>query len=128
MTRDDVIRLAREAGDDVEHTLPSDLYFLERFASLVAEAQRAACASHFYPEMHRVLVNYERAVKILTGVHALLYPPVITDANGQTWKLKSPVSEEQMQELSDRIRAIPDELAALDAAAIRARGGPCQEQ
>lgn len=44
MTRDDVIRLAREAGDDVEHTLSSDLDFLERFASIVAAAEREACA------------------------------------------------------------------------------------
>ena len=43
MTRDDIIRLAREAGDDVEHTLPSDLDFLERFAALVAAAEREAC-------------------------------------------------------------------------------------
>ena len=122
MTRDDVIKLAREAGDDVEHTLPSDLDFLERFAALVAAAERTACARRFRPEMRRMWVNYERAVKILTSIHALLYPPLVTDANGQTWKFKSPVSEEQMQELSDRIRAIPDELAALDAAAIRSRG------
>ena len=44
MTRDDVIELAREAGDDVEHTLPSDMDFLERFAALVAAAERGACA------------------------------------------------------------------------------------
>ena len=44
MTRDDIIRLAREAGDDVDHTLPSDLDFLERFARLVAAAEREACA------------------------------------------------------------------------------------
>ena len=37
MTRDDVVRMAREAGDDVEHTLPSDLDFLERFAHKVIE-------------------------------------------------------------------------------------------
>lgn len=43
MTRDDVIRMAREAGD-VEHTLTSDLEFLERFAHLVAAAEREACA------------------------------------------------------------------------------------
>ena len=40
MTRDDIIRMAREAGDDVDHTLPSDLDFLERFASIVAAAER----------------------------------------------------------------------------------------
>lgn len=44
MTRDDVIRMAREAGDDVEHTLPSDLDFLERFASIVAAAERERIA------------------------------------------------------------------------------------
>ena len=44
MTRDEIIALAREAGDDVEHTLPSDLDFLERFARLVAAAERDACA------------------------------------------------------------------------------------
>ena len=43
MTRDDVVRIAREAGDDVEHTLPSDLDFLERFAAIVAAAEREAC-------------------------------------------------------------------------------------
>ena len=45
MTRDDVIRMAREAGDDVEHTLPSDLDFLERFATIVAATEREKCAA-----------------------------------------------------------------------------------
>ena len=38
LSRDDIIKLAREAGDDVEHTLPSDLDFLERFAAAVEAA------------------------------------------------------------------------------------------
>ena len=42
MTKGDIIRMAREAGDDVDHTLPSDLDFLERFAALVAAAEREA--------------------------------------------------------------------------------------
>ena len=46
MTRDDVIRLAREAGIsdtafDFQMVSPDDL---ERFASLVAAAEREACA------------------------------------------------------------------------------------
>lgn len=53
MTRDDVIRLAREAGDDVDHTLPSDLDFLERFASIVAAAEREACAAKMDAIAHR---------------------------------------------------------------------------
>ena len=44
MTRDEIIRMAREAGDDVEHTLPSDLDFLERFTAFVAAVEREACA------------------------------------------------------------------------------------
>lgn len=59
---------------------------------------------------------YDRAVSILTGIHALLYPPRFTDNDGRTWQFKSPLAEEQMQELSDRIRALPDEIAALNAA------------
>lgn len=40
MTNDEVIKLAREAGDDLEHTLPHDKEFLLRFAALVAAATR----------------------------------------------------------------------------------------
>ena len=45
MSRDDIIKLAREAGDDVEHTLPSDLDFLERFTAFVAAVEREKCAA-----------------------------------------------------------------------------------
>ena len=70
-------------------------------------------------EMHRserdhAKACHDRAVRILTGIHALLYPPRFSDHDGRTWQFKSPLAEEQMQELSDRIRALPDELAALD--------------
>lgn len=44
MNRDDIIRMAMEAGDDWDHTLPEDREFLERFAALVAAAQRKECA------------------------------------------------------------------------------------
>jgi hypothetical protein len=36
--------MAREAGDDWDHTLKEDRKFLERFAALVADAEREACA------------------------------------------------------------------------------------
>lgn len=57
----------------------------------------------------------ERTVRILTGIHALLYPPRFTDSEGRMWQLKSPIVEEQMQKLSDKIRTIPDEIEALRA-------------
>lgn len=67
-------------------------------------------------ERDHARLRYDRAVRILTGIHALLYPPRFTDHDGRTWQFKSPLAEEQMQELSDRIRALPDEIAAIDAA------------
>ena len=42
MTRDEIIRMAREA--DAAHDEVVVTPFLERFASLVAEAEREACA------------------------------------------------------------------------------------
>jgi hypothetical protein len=36
--------MAREAGDDWDHTRKEDRKFLERFAALVAAAEREACA------------------------------------------------------------------------------------
>ena len=43
MTREDIIRMAREAGFRV-NTTESLLEELERFAALVASAEREACA------------------------------------------------------------------------------------
>ena len=67
-------------------------------------------------ERNHAKACYERTVRILTGIHALLYPPRFTDNDGRTWQFKSPLAEEQMQELSDRIRALPDEIEAIDSA------------
>ena len=48
MTRDDIIRLAREAGLHLateHHWMPIiDLSYAEKFAALVAAAEREACA------------------------------------------------------------------------------------
>ena len=44
MTQEDIIRMAREAGDDWDHTLKEDRKFLERFAALVRADEREACA------------------------------------------------------------------------------------
>ena len=44
MTRDDVIRMAREAGCIKEDWLEANTRFLGRFAALVAAAEREACA------------------------------------------------------------------------------------
>ena len=46
MTQDEIIELARQAGvRDDEHTFEFSQYkYLERFAKLVAEKEREACA------------------------------------------------------------------------------------
>jgi hypothetical protein len=43
MTRDDIIRLAREASSESDYDFPN-ISALERFANLVAAAEREACA------------------------------------------------------------------------------------
>jgi hypothetical protein len=44
MTQENIIRMAREAGDDWDSTLSTDKKFLKRFAALVAAEEREACA------------------------------------------------------------------------------------
>jgi hypothetical protein len=59
MNRDDIIRMAREAGgaDITSHGWTSwvgvhSTEFLERFAALVAAAEREACAKLAGPHLH----------------------------------------------------------------------------
>lgn len=58
---------------------------------------------------------YDSAVKLLTGIHALLYPAPITVPDGRTMVFRPNDLDPHavLQELSDRIRALPDALAAL---------------
>jgi len=67
-------------------------------------------------ERDQARASRDHTIKILISIHALLYPPRVTGNDGRTWQFKSPLAEEQMQGLSDHIRAIPDEIAAIDAA------------
>jgi hypothetical protein len=40
MTNDEIIETVKEAGDDWDHTLPSDKEFLIAFAQLIAKKQK----------------------------------------------------------------------------------------
>jgi hypothetical protein len=44
MNTERIRELAKQAGDDWDHTLESDKEFLKKFAALVAAAEREACA------------------------------------------------------------------------------------
>lgn len=93
---------ARPTGPDVPLLIDaSELAALRRGAEV--HRQRAEHAE----------ACYQRAARVLTHIHALLHPPVVTTPDGRTFSFKSPMLDQQIQELSDRIRAIPDELAAL---------------
>jgi len=68
-----------------------------------------------YYEREQARARVDIAVKLLTGIHSLLYPAPITTEDGRTmvFRPKDPDPHEVLQELSDRIRALPDEIAKL---------------
>lgn len=70
-------------------------------------------------ENEALQAKLDRAVKILSEIHLMLCPPK-TYADGKTHVFRPPNVAEYWQELSERIRAIPD---ALDAA-MRPSGEP----
>ena len=66
-------------------------------------------------ERHHWLARFDRLAVLLSGIHSLLYPAPITANDGRVmvFRPKSIDPHEILQELSDRIRALPDELAAI---------------
>lgn len=82
-------------------------------------ARRRRAEEILYHERERARAQVEYAGRLLAGIHALLYPPPIklADPDGRTmvFRPKDPDPHTILQELSDRIRALPDELARLDA-------------
>jgi hypothetical protein len=68
-----------------------------------------------YHEREQARARNDRAVKILSGIFALLHPPEMASGDGRVFRFVAPNANELLQELANRIRAIPDEL---DAAGI----------
>jgi len=69
-----------------------------------------------YYEREQARARVDSAVKLLTGIHSLLYPAPIKTEDGRTmvFRPKDPDPHTILQELSDRIRALPDELAKME--------------
>jgi hypothetical protein len=65
-------------------------------------------------ERDHARARVDSAVRLLTGIHSLLYPAHFKTEDGRAmvFRPKSPDPHEVLQELSDRIRALPDELLA----------------
>ena len=74
----------------------------------------ASAIEQLIAERDAARARVEISVRILSGIHALLSPPHISTPDGKTWAFrpKSIDPHEILQELSDRIRAIPDKLKA----------------
>lgn len=55
----------------------------------------------------------DRAMSLLNGIHALMYPAPIKTDDGRlmVFRPKDPDPHVVLQELSDRIRALPEEMA-----------------
>lgn len=65
-------------------------------------------------EREHARIMYEHSVKLLTSIHSLLYPPATKLPDGCTmvFRPKDPDPHTILQALSDRIRALPDEITA----------------
>lgn len=72
----------------------------------------------FRAERDHARAQFDNAARLLTGIHALLYPPQLILQDGRTLAFRptNPDPHEVLQALSDRIRALPDELEKLRAA------------
>lgn len=116
---------AKRLGEDIQsavHDLTDGYDYPDLRAAvdrLVAMAQGAVRYKH---ERDHARAQLDRSVKILSGIHSLINPPMVTH-DGKAYEFQSPLIQEQLQALSDRIRAIPDELDASRAgvAFVKAR-------
>lgn len=121
MTDPELERLAREAGDATMDgrgrvTFEFDNHGLVRFAALI-EARQERAIEVLRGERDHARACMANAVRLLTGIHSLLYPAPIKTADGRTMVFRPTTLDphEVLQELSDRIRALPDEVAKLAA-------------
>ena len=61
MTRDDIIRMAREAGFEIDCCSLEWHNRIERFAALVAAQEREACEKEAQDRIDRLYAMYEQA-------------------------------------------------------------------
>lgn len=77
--------------------------------ALVRDAERLRI------ERDHAMALYDGASRLIGGIYALMYPPKTKLADGRVMVFmpQKPDPHVVLQELSDRIRALPDELAAM---------------
>jgi len=88
----------------------------DRIAEL--EAKLAEAMKDAEIRQHELMAAREKAdrvVQILCRIHALTTPRPIQASDGKTYRFKDPNAADTLNALSDRIRSIPDDLAAIAA-------------
>ena len=77
--------------------------------ALVRDAERLRI------ERDHAMALYDGASRLIGGIYALMYPPKTKLADGRVMVFRPQKLDPHvvLQELSDRIRALPDELAAM---------------
>ena len=63
-------------------------------------------------ERDQARVRVESAVNLLTAIHSCMYPSAVKMEDGRLMVFRPENPHEYLQALSDRIRALPDELVA----------------
>lgn len=83
-----------------------------RLREAMRDAGRAAMLESMLACEREKVTN---SVRLLTGIHSLLYPAHITAEDGRVWAFRprSIDPHEVLQELSDRIRELPEKIAAM---------------
>jgi len=68
-------------------------------------------------ERDQARARFDHSIKLLVGIHSLLYPAPLNMEDGRiiVFRPKDPDPHEALQALSDRIRALPDEIEKIDA-------------
>lgn len=75
-------------------------------------------------ELDAARESRDRMASILVGIHELLYPAPVDAGNGAQFVFRPGTGDETMQGLSDRIRAIPDEIAGRPGTVATIEDGP----
>ena len=63
-------------------------------------------------ERDQARARVDGAVKLLTGIHSCMYPSAVKMEDGRLMVFRPENPHEYMQALSDRMRALPDEMVA----------------
>lgn len=107
--------IRKACGDNGKRMQPE---LVELIGELATERERLrAEVERLRAEREHWHASFQHVSEVLIRIHALMYPEPFTLSDGRTlvFRPKDPGPHEILQALSDRIRAIPDEVAAIAA-------------